>query len=222
MTSASLWFEKIWKRASVVDEIALDQAQRAWGQKARRGGPPGEGRPPDPASLFDAVARDRERFRGVGFVFTTGNATTKDRDEAVEAVIKKDKELKVPLLSPSDRKALGAWPVGDLFSNWDHEDIYAWPQRFVCAHRRPNGRFSYWFYERVHTVILEGERGMLLARRPGMLRKELGFKRGAVAMAAVDEHRASLIFDRIAESGHQLYESGEKLAELLAELPAEQ
>jgi hypothetical protein len=220
-TSASRWFEKIWKCASVVDKPALDLAQRAWDRKPRGDGPFAEGRPSNPASLLDVVAHNPDRFRGVGFAFTIGNSTTEQRDETVAAVIEKDKKLAVPLLSGRDQKALRKWRVGDVFSEWKPEDIYAWPERFVCAHRGPRGHFSYWFYERVHTAVLKGDRGMVLARRPGMLRRELGFKCGANAMAAVDAHRASLIFDRIAETEHRLYESGEKLAQLLADLPAE-
>ena len=164
------------------------------------------------------MANNPHRFRGVGFAFTNGNSTTEQRDETVAAVIGKDKNLDVPLLSTRERKALNAWPIGDVFSEWEREDISAWPERFVCAHQGSRGRFSYWFYERVHTVVLEGDRGMVLARRPRMFRKKLGFDYGAEVMAASDAHRASLIFDRIAESGHQLYESGEKLAQLLADL----
>ncbi|WP_428538487.1 hypothetical protein [Rhodopila sp.] len=157
-------------------------------------------------------------FRGVGFVFTSGDSTKEQRDEAVSAVIKNDENRDIPLLSTRDRIKLPSWPTGDVFSEWEPEDIYAWPGRFICAHRGSRGRFSYWFYERVHTVVLEGGRGMVLAKRPGMLRRELGFERSAKVMAAFDAHRASLIFDRISGSGHWLYESGEKLAQLLADL----
>ena len=201
-----------------VDERALVYAQRAWDRKPRGGGFFDDGPPPNPASLFDVVVDNPGRFRGVGFAFTTGEATAEQRGETAAAVIEKDQTLAVPLLSISDRKAVDTWPVGDVFSDWEPEDIYAWPERFICAHRRPGGRFSYWFYERVHTAVLKGGRGMVLARRPGTLRRDLGFGRGAAAMASIDAHRASLIFDRIAESGHHLYESGEKLAQLLADL----
>jgi len=214
--SASRWFENIWNRASIVDEPALDDAQRAWDRKPR--GPFGSGRLPNPASLFDMVADNPGHFRGVGFAFTTGEATPGQRDETVAAVIEREKKLASPLLSRRDQKALRNWPVGDVFSEWEPVDIYAWPERFVCAHRSPSGRFSYWFYERVHTIVLQSGHGMVLARRPGTLRRKLGFEHGAKAMAAIDADRASLIFSRIIESEHQLYESGEKLAQLLAGL----
>jgi hypothetical protein len=117
-SSASRWFEKIWSSASVVDEPALAHAQRAWDRKPRGGGFFDDGRPPNPASLFDVVAANRGRFRGVGFAFTTGESTAEQRDEAAAAVIEKDQTLDVPLLSISDRNAVDAWRVEDVFSNW--------------------------------------------------------------------------------------------------------
>jgi hypothetical protein len=74
------------------------------------------------------------------------------------------------------------------------------------------------FYERAYAVVLEGNRGMVLARRLGNLRRDLGFRRGAQSMAEVDDKKASSIFEYIEESGGQLYENGEELARLLATL----
>jgi hypothetical protein len=80
------------------------------------------------------------------------------------------------------------------------------------------GRLSYAFYERAHAVVLEGTRGMVLARRPGNLRRNLGFGRGAQAMAEADDESASSIFAYIEQSAHHLYENGEELTRLLATL----
>jgi hypothetical protein len=71
--SASRWFERIWNCAGVVDEQALDRAQKTWDRRPRGGDPVEEGRPPDPTSLFDVVVKNPRRFRGVGFAFTDGN-----------------------------------------------------------------------------------------------------------------------------------------------------
>jgi hypothetical protein len=109
-SSASCWFEKIWKAASVVDQPTLNIAQRTWDRKRRGDSPFAEGRPTNPASLLDLVAHHPDRFRGVGFAFTNENSNTKQRDETVAAVIEKDKKVAVPLLSTRDRKALRAWP----------------------------------------------------------------------------------------------------------------
>lgn len=211
------WFDRVWNRAKPVDEAALELARASWGHKPRIRGARLL-REPDPTSLLDVVAADPERFRGVGFVFTLGTSTEKQRDETAVAVIEADKRRAVSLLSKSEQRALARWSVGDVFSEWDPEDIRAWPQLFVCAHRGARGQIRYWFYERVHTAVLEGDRGMVLARRPGTIRRKLGFQHGRLAMAAADEDRLQAIFEYVAEDGHQLYESGAKLASLLADL----
>lgn len=217
--TAARWFETIWGRAETVDEPALDRAQRAWVRRsAGNNNPSLPERPLNPASLLDTVIADPGRFRGVGFAFTNSNATIRQRDEAVAAVIKEDKERALPLLSKNGREALPKWPVGHVFAEWPREDISAWPMRFVCAHRGARGRLFYLFYERAYAVVLEGNRGMVLARRLGNLRRDLGFRRGAQSMAEVDDKKASFIFEYIEESGGQLYENGEELARLLATL----
>lgn len=214
--AASRWFEDIWRRAETVNEPALDRAQRAWARRSAGNDPLPPERPLNPASLLDTVIANPSRFRGVGFVFTTTNATIRERDETVERVLEEDQERPLPLLSNNDRNALEQWPVGDVFSNWLPEEISAWPKRFVCVHRGTRRRLLYVFYERVHTVVLEGERGMVLARRAGNLRRSLGFGGSAQAMAKVDDEKASSIFAYVEKSGHQLYENGEELARLIA------
>jgi hypothetical protein len=49
----------------------------------------------------------------------------------------------------------------------------------------------------------------------------LGFEHRAAVMAEVDADRVKLIFDLIEETQQYFYESSEKLARLVAELPAE-
>lgn len=214
---AAEWFERIWARSSQVNAATLKLADEAWKlrQRASRGR---LNRAPDPASLLDAVAADPDEFRGVGFVFTSGTSDRDQRDETAEAVIAKDDALEAPLMSKSYRKALANWSVGDVFSEWDSRDISAWPQRFVCAHLGAKGRVSYWFYERAHTAIIEGTRGMVLAKPPGTLRRDLGLRHGRETMAKIDKDRLLKIFDHLGDEGHQLYESGEKLSAILADL----
>lgn len=101
------------------------------------------------------MAASPARFRGVGFAFTLGTSTEKQRDETAAAVIKVDRKQAVPLLSKSETRAVSSWTVGDVFSEWDPQDVFAWPQRFVCAHRGARGHVSYWFYERAHAAVLE-------------------------------------------------------------------
>jgi hypothetical protein len=213
---AASWFDQLWKRAPPVDEAALEAAAAAW--RRRKRSEVRLTRPPNSASLLDVVAAEPERFRGVGFVFTTGSSTVEQRDETAEAVISSDKARPIPLLSKSERRAVANWRVADLFSEWEPEDISAWPERFACAHRGARGRTSYWFYRRVHTAVLDGGRGMVMARRAGTLRGELGFEHGRKAMAAVDEERLDAVFNDVRPEVHRLHESGEKLVELLARL----
>ena len=140
------------------------------------------------------------------------------RDETAEAVIQTDKLRRVPLLSASERRAVANWNIGDLFSEWEPEDLSAWPERFICAHRGSRGRASYWFYRRIHTAVLEGSRSMVMAHRNGTLRRELGFRHGRKAMVAVDEERLDIVFNNLNSDVHRLRESGEKLVELLGQL----
>ncbi len=214
---ASAWFERIWKRASPLDGTALAEAAAAWrsNSQARRPQPKAEA---NPRSLLDTVAADPEAFRGVGFVFTSGNTTDEQRDEAVLGLLAKDNRLKTPVISRKDRQSLKAWKRGDLFSEWDPQDVDAWPKKFVCAHRGARGAFGYYFYERAHDVILDGDRGMVFAIRPRGLRREMGFEYGREELAATDEVRIGAIFEHVREDGHQLYENAEKLLAMLGEV----
>lgn len=214
--AAATWFEEIWELADVVDELALGRAEEAW--QHRSSNAPSLTRTPNPASLFDTVIANRQRFRGVGFAFTTGSATVRQRDETALSVIEDDELNPVPLLSANDQNAVSNWPVSNVFSEWPSEDIDRWPRRFVCVHRNGSGRLSYWFYERAYTAVLGDTRGMLLARRPGNLRGILGFKIGAEAMAAADNENASSIFAQIEETGHHLCANGDELSRFLTTL----
>ncbi|WP_166146207.1 phospholipase D family protein [Methylosinus sp. RM1] len=218
--SALLWFEEIWNNdAKAIDDDALSLAQLAWDRR-KAGNTWRAALPQDPASLLDAVIADPMRFRGVGFAFSTGNSTSEQRDETAEAVAAKDKSNYTPLLSNAERKALKKWPVGDVFSEWEPEDIRRWPEHFVCAHRGVRSqRLSYWFYERAHTAVLEGARGMLFGRRRRDLKRSFGFSKGAKTMAEADNDKASHVFAEIDKTGHPFFfANGEELARFLATL----
>ncbi len=214
---AADWFERIWNRSSQVDAAALQLAGEKWRRKAS-GNVNRLNRSPRPDSLLDAVAAEPQRFRGVGFAFTTGRSTREQRDETAKALIKQDEDRANPLLTDLDHALLRNWSIGDVFSEWPPQDVSAWPLRFVCAHQNGNGAISYWFYERAHAIVLEGDRGMVFGTRPGTLRSKLGFRHGREPMANADQEHLQAIFDHIGEDGHKLYESGELLAQLLADL----
>ena len=212
------WFEDIWKRSRGLDSAALARAEVAWNRH-----PPqvaarvATSIPDDVPSLLRTVATDPKRFRGIGFVFTTGQATEEDRDEASVELVRLDDEREAALLSSDDRRRLAKWKIGDLFTDWSEQELDAWPRRFVCIHR-PRQRVSYWFYKRAHVVLLDEDRGVVFAERPKGLRVDLGFKHGSAAMLENDGPLLDRLFDHCEERGHWLCENGESLARLIAEV----
>lgn len=222
--SALRWFEKIWNTSEVIDDSALSRAQVAW-ERRKAGNAWRTTLPQDPASLLDAVIADPMRFRAVGFAFSIGNSTREQRDETAEAVVTNDKNNRNPLLSSTERKALKKWSVSGVFSEWEPEDIRRWPEHFVCAHREVRAqRLSYSFYERAHTAVLEGGRGMLLGRPRPDLKLSFGFSNGAKTMAEADNDKASQIFAQFVKMGlgsssvGVLFANGEELARFLVTL----
>jgi hypothetical protein len=218
--AAADWFDAVWKSAKLVDDSALAKAKEAW--KRRKTGKISAkiGGEVNPASVLGAVIAEPERFRGVGFVFTTGNATKQQRDETTDAVIENDKKNPVRIISSGERKALPKWPISNVFSEWPADDISRWPMEFICAHWGSRAkRFSYWFYRRAHTVVIDGDRGMLLGRRNPELKRKLGFKAGRQKMAEVDEEDISRIFGYVEKTDHRLFANGAELVEFIAKLP---
>ena len=218
--AASAWFEVIWRRSSPLDSEAVEAAEAAWRSRPRTRAADRK-TTADPRSLLDTVSADPGSFRGVGFVFTSGTSTKAQVDEAVRGLVSGDDQRAVPQLSKRDRQLLRRWKPGDLFSEWEPQDVDAWPRKFVCAHRGARGAVSYWFYERAHEVVLDGTRGMVLATRPRGLGRALGFAHGRAELIATDAPRIVAILDHLGDQGHRLYESGEKLVALLAEVEGE-
>jgi hypothetical protein len=215
--AAVRWFSTIWEDGSPVDKATLEKAEKAWAsRKSRRGVPFLKARPKDnPASLFDAVLRDPERFRGVGFVFTTEDSVTKEDLNRAEADVLEDKSL-----STKEKKELKKCNEKDTFMGWTPIDISAWPSRFICAHREPKKPFSYYFYEVVQKT--EKSTGVVFSKRSDALQKDLGFECPVKEMNKADLERGKLIFDHIKNDkkcdGHKLFDNGEALARALDEL----
>ena len=212
---AARWFESLWARAEQVDDAALQGCISAWDRRSIDQRPPHRAQSPD--SLLDRVLVDPSQFRGVGFAFTTGLANRSDRDEAAAALIAEDRGRAVSSLSRVDQKRVRDWHVGDLYTDWSAEEISAWPRRFVAVHRNSRGRIGYWFYERAYEVMV-GERGMVFARRPSGLRRQLGFQRASSVMAAADAPRLQKIFDRGKFQDHRLVENGDELLRLCSRI----
>lgn len=206
--AASDWFNKLWRKARMVDEDAVALA------RSRFRPPPAGPRPrrdQQANSVLDAIVNEVDRFRGVGFVLTSGSTTVKQRDAAANATIAADKKGPVPRLSASRQDEIRAWNPGNVFSEWSPAEVDAWPRRFICAHRGANGDIRYFFYERAYTTIVDEDRGMVLAARPRTMRRELGFERGTEALAAVDAPRLRKLFKRAAAASHCLFETPERL-----------
>lgn len=212
------WFDRIWRRARAVDEPALDQATTAWSNRSRSrrprlllsGGAP---------SLLATVAAHPERYRGIGFVFTSGRATRGQLEEAAGMLAQQDDRRPQKLLSRDERRRLRRWPLGDLFTQWSEQDLDAWPRRFVSIHR-PRSRASYWFYERAHAVLVDDDTGAVFAERSGGLRAELGFEHGCEAMMATDAALVDRLFAYCEQEGHWLCENGEGLLRLIEQVEA--
>ncbi|MGQ2941858.1 MAG: hypothetical protein ACT6Q7_10160 [Blastomonas fulva] len=209
---ASDWFNKLWRTAKMVDEDVLSLARRRFRPPSANLRPH---RDPKANSVLDAFVNDVERFRGVGFVLTAGSTTTSQRDAAANATIAAAQQGATPTLSRSEEGEILAWNPGNVFSEWSPAEVDAWPRRFICAHRSTNGDIRYFFYERAHTTIVDEDRGMILATRPGTMRRELGFDHGAEALAAVDAPRLRKLYKRGAADSHCLYETPEKLVAAL-------
>ena len=214
------WFKRVWRRAKAIDKPALDRATEAWNRRPRGQGfgrpfPIAQGVP----SLLATVAADSERYAGIGFVFTNGRADEEERDEACEALERRDDERREKLLSRDERRKLARWNVGDLFTGWSEKDLDTWPRRFVCIHR-PARRASYWFYQRVHDVMLADDRGVIFAERPKGLRAQLGFEHGREAMLGNDAPLLERIFAYSKQQGHWLCKDGDSLLQLIDRVEA--
>ncbi len=214
------WLDALFEGADVVDQTALDACTEAWRRRSSAGRGRSEAVEPRPRSLLDAVRADPARFRGIGFVFTDGSTSRRVRDLGSQTILAADAAAAAPALTDEDRSELPVWPAGHVFSGWSRQDLSGWPERFVCAHRG-SSRIRYWFYERRHVVHLgDDEGGLVFAATSRPLRRELGLKRGADAMAEADDRLLRRVFARMRRTGRHLYVNGDELAPLLDELAA--
>lgn len=207
-SDAVKWFDHIWSNADIIDDRVLKNAKKAWKSRVTGKKSPKAQGSGNPVSLLDVVISDPERFKGVGFAFTTGNSNVAARDDAVEVIRKR-----TPNLSKDEREALPKWPISNVYSGWSKDDISRWPYKFVSIHwghraKRP----SYWFYERAYIAY---EQGALLARSAKGLKRELGLGVSYSKMAAADTEVLRPIFQRVEECEHFLFANGEELVDFL-------
>lgn len=216
------WYERIWLAAADVDDDALTTAKRAWARRPRAGVERGPS--PAPAdTLLRRIAADPDAHRGIGVVFTSGQADDDDVTEATAIAIRSDDDLETPILSDADRDRLVRWNKGDLFTVWSDAEVSAWPRTFLCAHRGERGAFTYWCYDRFAAARLGDDDWSIFAAPSPELRQRLGIGPKARQAAKPEDELLGRIFallDEDAEAddgiGHRLCESPIHLARLLA------
>lgn len=152
---AARWFETIWDKADNIDPKSLVMARAAWARRPRHGAPNGSVSSHAPDTLLRIIAAHPDRYRGIGVVFSSGEANREYVERAADAGVAADRNASQPKLKKRERDRLPDWPRGNLFTGWSDADANAWPKQFLCVHRGARGAFSYWCYTRFFEVQLD-------------------------------------------------------------------
>lgn len=219
---AARWFERLWdEKSKQVGPKALNDARRAWARRPRHGAPD-TGPSTASATLLRRIASDPVAYRGIGVVFTTGEAQPDDVKEATAAAIAADDALQRPMLSADDRALLPDWNHGHLFTGWSDAEASAWPKRFLCAHRGVRGAVRYWCYENFADARLGADDWSVFAAPSKTVRKQIGLGSRHREAARPEDDLLGKIFAmldaEVADDDgppHRLCESPVHLAELL-------
>lgn len=223
---AAKWFETIWGKADDVDTEALAAAQAAWARRPRHGTPKSPPSTKTPDTLLRIIAADPERYRGIGVVFSTGEADHDDVQQAAEAAKAVEGKRRKPKLKKAEIGRLPNWPTGNLFTGWSDADASAWPMLFLCAHRGSRGAYTYWCYSRFHEVKLDQDEWSIFAERSSELRSRIGLTGTPRQSASAEDGLLGQIFTHLdaaagpGETAHRLCESPVHLGQLLAEIDA--
>lgn len=223
---AEEWFENLWKTSKPVDEDALESASRAWGPRKRPNSIGNEALAGFMESVLVKIATEPEKHRGIGIVFTSGEADQEDVDEAYEMAVATDDELPKPALLPDVRLQLRDWPKQDLFTGWSGAEANAWPKLFLCAHRGVRGGVTYWCYERfADPVETSPNDWSVFAARSEVLRSKLCLPANVRKAAEPDAELLGRVFAHldtpssgVEDLGHKLCESPVHLAVLLGQI----
>ncbi|WP_019904141.1 phospholipase D family protein [Methylobacterium sp. 77] len=220
------WFEAIWENAEVVDPKALATARATWAKRPRHGTPKSAPLIAASDTLLRTIAADPDRYRGIGVVFSSGEADHDDVERAAEVAMAVESKSRKPKLKKEEIGRLPNWPKGNLFSGWSDADANAWPRLFLCAHRGARGAVSYWCYSRFFEVKLDRDEWSIFAERSPELRSRIGLAGTPRQSASADVGLLEQIFmhlDAAAgpdEIGYRLCESPVHLGHLLAEVDA--
>lgn len=223
---AEKWFEQIWDEAGDVDPDALATAGAAWAKRPRPGVQQVSQPTDKPDTLLRRIATDPDHYRGIGVVFSSGEAEDEDVQQAADKVRKVDRARRKPKLKASEIDRLPTWPKGNLFNGWSDADASAWPKQFLCANRGARGAVSYWCYERFFEVKLDQDGWSIFADPSAELRSFLRLTGKPRSAAREEDDLLERIFaylDAVAgpeDWGRRLCESPIHLARLLAEVAA--
>jgi hypothetical protein len=223
---AEKWFVNLWKISKPIDQDALKGAKRAWGQRNRPSFPGNHAISASPESLLFKIATEPEKYRGIGIVFTSGEADQEEVNTASKAAVAADDELPKPALPPDVRSRLSNWPKEHLFTGWTYDEANAWPKRFLCAHRGPRGGLRYLCYERFGDPVETGpNQWSIFADRSEKLRTDLGLAAGVRKAAQPDTELLGSIFkylntpsSGVENPGHCLCETPYRLDNLLGQV----
>jgi hypothetical protein len=220
------WFEAIWGKADVVDPKALATARAAWAKRPRHDAPKGAPSTAASDTLLRTIAADPDRYRGIGVVFSSGEADREDVAHAAKAAIAVEGNSRKPKLKKEEIGRLPNWPKGNLFTGWSDADANAWPKLFLCAHRGARGAVSYWCYSRFFEVKLDRDEWSIFAQRSRELRSRIGLAGTPRQSASAEDGLLEQIFTHLDvaagpdETGRRLCESPVHLGQLLAEVDA--
>lgn len=221
------WFDTLWGKAEMVDPEALATARAAWAKRARPGAPKGAPLTAAPDTLLRRIAADPEGYRGIGVVFSTGEAGREDVQQAAEEAMAVEGKRRKPKLKEGEIIRLPDWTKGNLFIGWPDADANAWPGLFLCAHRGARGAYSYWCYSRFFRVKLDRDEWSIFAEPSRELRSRIGLTGSARQSARAEGELLEKIFtylDAVAgpdDIGYRLCESPMHLGQLLAEVDAD-
>lgn len=220
------WFEAIWGKADVVGPKALATARAAWAKRPRHGSPKGAPSTAASDTLLRTIAAEPDRFRGIGVVFSSGEADREDVERAAEAAMAAEGKSRKPKLKKEEVGRLPNWAKGNLFTGWSDADANAWPKLFLCAHRGARGAVSYWCYSRFFEVKLDRDEWSIFAERSPELRARIGLAGTPWQSASAEDGLLKQIFTHLDlaagsdETGYRLCESPVHLGQLLAEVDA--
>lgn len=213
-SEAEKWFEALWEKSNAIDANILESAKLAWNGRQRSINPIGKAS----SSLLFKIAADPIAYRGIGVVFTSGEAGKSDVDEASKAAISSYKEQSEAQLSANDKLRLCEWPPEHLFTGWSQSEKQAWPETFLSVHRGARGAIRYYCYERFkEPVETSPNEWSVFASEAKLLQEKLGITKSQSARPK--DSLLEKVFEYLDKSsdcnGHKLCESPMHLAELL-------